>query len=149
MPIQWLKCFNKKSTSYDFIFFKKYWKLSKIKDFKVYLSRKSITARKLNFLVTFLIDQNGIIQSFPCTYKFKKSISNFYFLRKWLFSNSPGLTIHGKKNTPSVLLKTSKLSKFFVPLRRSVSWFWPLSKCSPYWTTSCGQVKQSRSIPLA
>jgi len=26
---------NKQSTSYDFTFFKKYWKLSKIKDFKV------------------------------------------------------------------------------------------------------------------
>jgi len=34
---QWLQWCNKQSTSYDFNFFKKYWKLDTTKDFKVIL----------------------------------------------------------------------------------------------------------------
>jgi len=38
--------------------------------------RDSINTHKLRFLITFF-NQNGMIQTFPHTYKFRKPISNF------------------------------------------------------------------------
>jgi len=55
--------------------------------------RDSIPTRKLlmNFLITphnfHLINQNGMIQSFPWTFKSRKSILNFFHLKVILKKN--------------------------------------------------------------
>jgi len=63
-------------------FSKKYWKLSKIKDFKVYFR---VDKTPHNF---WFIDQNRMIQSFPHIYNSRKPISFILFLKEVTFLNA-------------------------------------------------------------